>query len=461
MARSSMAALPTASPIVPQEPEAPQDTAPAADSSDRAGADRRAHRRHPQDDIRFVSKVRLKYGPAVTLVDLSSGGAQIETTNFRLQPGSTVVMELVGQEGEVSVPAQVLRCQLASLLPEPVYRGALVFKQTLDFTTLGPEHPVGNPAKELNPALEQAQLRQVIKRLQLSPDSETSPDGTLAPLFDTLTAAHGALETPAGKRAGTALANELAALFKAVADALQTRPTPTALITAIEDHLRHVVPARAVRLADSDTFKPLPGSEAIFLSAPRLNPDALSARMAVEFTEGCEPLELHFQILKAGVQLLAMASQLSRLNGADVPLEVRSAPKLPQGWSRIVVRHNSGEMRKGFTHNFLPTKGFIHVMPEPVVAPENRLAVPFTDLKAIFFVKDHDGNPGYTEGKQLDPGVRGRKVSITFRDGEELVGTTVNYNSAAPGFFVQPADPLSNNERVFVVAQAIGGLTFI
>ena len=175
-------------------------------------------------------------------------------------------------------------------------------------------------------------------------------------MIDTLAGAQGTLETPAGKRAGTALANELAALFRAVADALQKRPTPTALIAAIEEHLRHVVPASGVHLADAEIVRPPSSSEAIFFSAPRLNPAALTARIAVEFPDGCEPLELHFQILKAGVQLLAMARELSRLNGADVPLEVRSTPKLPQGWSRIVVRHNSGEMRKGFTHNFLPTK---------------------------------------------------------------------------------------------------------
>jgi len=37
----------------------------------------------------------------------------------------------------------------------------------------------------------------------------------------------------------------------------------------------------------------------------------------------------------------------------------------------------------------------------------------------------------------------------------------VNYSSSAPGFFVQPADPQSNNERIFVVARAIGSLKFL
>jgi hypothetical protein len=222
-------------------------------------------------------------------------------------------------------------------------------------------------------------------------------------------------------------------------------------------------------MADSDAFTQLPGVEAILLSVPRLNPTTSAARVAVEFPDGSEPQELHFQILKAGVQLIALARELGRLNGNHAPLTVRPAPtprakpeaqRLPKGWSRVVIRYTNGASRKGFTHNFMATKGFIHVMPEPVVAPDNRLAVPFTELKAIFFVKDLEGNPSHVETKALDPAMRGRSVSVTFNDGEELVGTTINYNSRAPGFFVQPADPESNNERVFVVAAALRGLTF-
>ena len=181
----------------------------------------------------------------------------------------------------------------------------------------------------------------------------------------------------------------------------------------------------------------------------------------VEFAEGCEPLESHFQLLKAGVQLVAIARELARLNGPDRPLKLRPEQSLPAGWSRIVIRYKNGHMLKGFTHNFVATKGFIHVSADPLASPDARTAVPFTEVKAIFFVRDHDGNPGYAESKRLDPSVRGRSVSVTFSDGEEMIGTSANYNSSAPGFFVHPADPESNNERVFIVAASVRAVKFL
>jgi hypothetical protein len=170
---------------------------------------------------------------------------------------------------------------------------------------------------------------------------------------------------------------------------------------------------------------------------------------------------MHLQLLKAGVQLLAVARELGRLAGSDTALTVQTEQKLPPGWSRIVIRYNDGNMHKGFTQNFLPTRGFVHVLPEPVASPDGRLAVPFTDLKAIFFVKDHEGNASYDEVKTPDPSARGRQVSVSFKDGEHLTGTTVNYSSSAPGFIVQPADPKSNNDRIFVIRDAVRTIKFL
>src|SRR5215210_8870182 len=133
---SQVAATPDAASPGPSDPF--RETPPSSGGeTEEAAAGRRLHRRLTLADLAFVSKVRIKYGPAVKLIDLSTGGAQIETVNFRLQPGSTVVVEIASRDGELSVPAQVLRCQLASLLPEPVYRGSLIFKRPLDFKDLG------------------------------------------------------------------------------------------------------------------------------------------------------------------------------------------------------------------------------------------------------------------------------------------------------------------------------------
>ena len=52
--------------------------------------DRRSSIRRTLSELAWLTQVRVKYGPDVSLIDLSAGGAQIETTSYRLKPGSTV-----------------------------------------------------------------------------------------------------------------------------------------------------------------------------------------------------------------------------------------------------------------------------------------------------------------------------------------------------------------------------------
>jgi len=94
---------------------------------------RRAHRRQVVAHLRWLDNVRVKYGPEVTLLDLSPGGAQVETAGYPLQPGSVIVLEIRAGGKLTSVPAQVVRCQLASLSPIPTYRGSVRFRRPFDF----------------------------------------------------------------------------------------------------------------------------------------------------------------------------------------------------------------------------------------------------------------------------------------------------------------------------------------
>jgi hypothetical protein len=94
-------------------------------------ADRRTHVRLAVSQVPFVRAVRLRYGPAVTLIDLSSGGAQIEIASFSVQPGSKVIVEIMDQQGTTAIPAHVLRCTVASVSPL-IYRAALSFMVPLD-----------------------------------------------------------------------------------------------------------------------------------------------------------------------------------------------------------------------------------------------------------------------------------------------------------------------------------------
>jgi hypothetical protein len=84
-------------------------------------------------------------------------------------------------------------------------------------------------------------------------------------------------------------------------------------------------------------------------------------------------------------------------------------------------------------------------------------------LKAVFFVRDFAGNPMHEERKEYKEGEKpqGRKVEVMFKDGEVLVGTTLGYDPSRPGFFIFPADPKSNNVRVFVVSTAVKKVRFL
>jgi hypothetical protein len=49
----------------------------------------------------------------------------------------------------------------------------------------------------------------------------------------------------------------------------------------------------------------------------------------------------------------------------------------------------------------------------------------------------------------------GRPIVVYFEDGEELWGYTQTYRPGKDGYFVVPADPKSNNQRIFVVSSAV------
>src|SRR5947207_14116609 len=73
-------------------------------SIDRAasrGSDRRVHARLTPVELQNPIAARLKYGDAVTLVDLSAGGALLETSMF-LRPDTDLVLELLDQIGRAS-----------------------------------------------------------------------------------------------------------------------------------------------------------------------------------------------------------------------------------------------------------------------------------------------------------------------------------------------------------------------
>jgi len=130
---------------------------------------------------------------------------------------------------------------------------------------------------------------------------------------------------------------------------------------------------------------------------------------------------------------------------------------------KIVVRYFDGRILKGTSADFMPNKHLFHMVPldEPPGTKPQEILV--RELKAVFFVRDYDGNAQYQERKEFSPDrhAAGRKIKVVFKDEELLVGTTQGYQPGRPGFFVFPADPQSNNDRSFVVSAATKEVSFI
>jgi hypothetical protein len=125
--------------------------------------------------------------------------------------------------------------------------------------------------------------------------------------------------------------------------------------------------------------------------------------------------------------------------------------------AKIVARFRDGQIKKGYSQDFFPNKPVFHLAKDARGTAGEPEAVQVNDLKALFFVKDFSGNPNYKEQKRFMEGDKpsGRKVEVTFLDGEVLEGSVLGYNPKQSGFFLFLADPKGNNIRVFVVNNAI------
>ena len=129
---------------------------------------------------------------------------------------------------------------------------------------------------------------------------------------------------------------------------------------------------------------------------------------------------------------------------------------------KVVARYIDGKRVKGFSQDFFPHKDRFHIYPAAKPSGEATEVI-VKELKAVFFVKDFAGNPIHEERKEYKEGEKpqGRKVEVTFKDNEVLVGTTLGYDPSRPGFFIFPADPKSNNVRVFVVSTAVKKVRYL
>jgi hypothetical protein len=383
-------------------------------------SERRAHPRHSGEELNWVRVARLKRGDAVTLVDLSSGGALLET-EVPLKPGTSLTLEIIGEKLETTVPFRVLRCFVANLRGETmVYRGACSFNRLFELPapngrSAPPETDFVGTEAALNYLLERYandQASPAVTDIRITLEREQ-----VLHVLDSLRAraATGGLD-PEGHHA--------ADLLNAVLPALHRGAPRQTVLAALEAEVQQLPDVWQSRL------------------------QSISHRL-IALVDLCSAGE--------AVVGAAVVEQVSP-PAADVAEDEESDSKT--AFQRIVARYADGKTVKGYTQDFHPSRQRFSVWPSIKSPAAERVSVPIAKLKAVFFVRDFKGNAAHKERKSFSKAKSGRRIEVTFLDGEVILGTTLNYRPDAQGFFVVPGDPTANNTRVFVVSSAVKRVRF-
>jgi len=123
--------------------------------------------------------------------------------------------------------------------------------------------------------------------------------------------------------------------------------------------------------------------------------------------------------------------------------------------NKVVAHYLDGRILKGLSIDVDVLKPICHVRSSGGPAVEVKLA----DLKALYLVRELEGDPGRHESTQVAQGdnrLHGSTiVTLRFSDGERLVGLMNRYPPNRPYYFLVPADPGSNNIRILVNAAAV------
>ena len=127
---------------------------------------------------------------------------------------------------------------------------------------------------------------------------------------------------------------------------------------------------------------------------------------------------------------------------------------------KVVVRTRDGEVIPGFAN-----PGGMNNTLKIITQQGKEQKFSIDKLKAVFFVKDFQGNPEYDEIKFLNKQAVSSMIwaRVEFFDGEVLEGKIPNNMEliSSPGFYLSPSDQDTNNRRVWVVKSALKNFTFL
>jgi hypothetical protein len=126
--------------------------------------------------------------------------------------------------------------------------------------------------------------------------------------------------------------------------------------------------------------------------------------------------------------------------------------------SKVVVRLKDKTLLKGEISNFSQSDDFLEL--EHL---NGDLGIVYIDnIKAMFFVKSFLGNKNHQYKYKDSLLWAGDKISLTFNDGEKMVGYTQHLDFINhKGLLITPADVNGNNKRIYASKSAIDSISFL
>ncbi len=125
--------------------------------------------------------------------------------------------------------------------------------------------------------------------------------------------------------------------------------------------------------------------------------------------------------------------------------------------NKVVVRLKDKTLLKGTISNFSQSLDSFEVE----LLNGNLEIVDIDNIKAIFFVKSFEGNKKHQYKYKDELLWEGEKLSLTFADGEKVVGYTQHLDFISNrGLLITPADVNGNNKHIFASKSAINSMSF-
>jgi hypothetical protein len=203
-------------------------------------------------------------------------------------------------------------------------------------------------------------------------------------------------------------------------------------------------------------------TSAILMPSKVLRCRAASFDEVMRYQGACafkRPLEIPDLVKRAIARGTATVAPVAPWNGVAPGNGVAPKSSANVSWQKVVARFRDGRLVRGYTADFHPSRPHLHLSAEPHAG--DTLMLQLSQLKALFFVRDFAGDQNRVDRQDFGGALQGRKVAVTFHDGETLLGSTLGYRGEGNGFFVHPADPRSNNLRVFIAPGSTQQVRFL